>query len=115
MKFVYYWSPFISKVATIRSVINSAESLKKYSKNDFEPIILNVAGEWNFFKKSMNIHNIKIVDLTTSKILDGKFNYFLKLNENNLKNFEINSKKKVRQFKTFRHHNQLINILNTNV
>ena len=72
MKFVYYWSPFISKVATIRSVINSAKSLKRYSKNDFEPIILNVAGEWNFFKKKMKIHNIKIIDLTTSKILDEK-------------------------------------------
>ena len=45
MKSVYYWCPYISKVATIRAVIKSAESLKRYSKNNFEPVILNVAGE----------------------------------------------------------------------
>ena len=30
---IFYWSPFISKVATVSSVIRSAESILKYSKN----------------------------------------------------------------------------------
>ena len=33
MKSVYYWSPFLTHVATISAVIESAKSLKKYSKN----------------------------------------------------------------------------------
>jgi hypothetical protein len=31
-KIVCYWSPFISNVATVKAVINSAMSIKLYSK-----------------------------------------------------------------------------------
>ena len=44
---IYYWCPFIGKVATISAVINSIKSLNKFSKNQFKPSILNVVGEWN--------------------------------------------------------------------
>ena len=43
---VYYWSPFIDKVATTKAVLNSALSLNKYSSKIFEAIIINVFGEW---------------------------------------------------------------------
>ena len=72
MKSVYYWCPYISKVATVKAVINSAESLKKYSNNFLEPVIINVAGEWNHFKKNDNKQNLKFIDLTNSKILENK-------------------------------------------
>ena len=32
MKKIFYWCPFIDKVATIKAVIKSCESFKKYSK-----------------------------------------------------------------------------------
>ena len=38
MKKVFYWSPYLSNVATIRNVINSAYSLTKYNKNSFNDI-----------------------------------------------------------------------------
>ena len=44
---VMHWCPFISKVATVKSVINSAVSLIKFSKEKYKPLILNVVGEWN--------------------------------------------------------------------
>ena len=44
---VFYWSPFTSKVATITAVINSAESLQKFSNNKIKSYIINVFGEWN--------------------------------------------------------------------
>ncbi len=72
MKNVCYWCPFISKVATVRSVIKSAESLKKYSNGKFRPIILNVAGEWNEFRENENNLNIKIVNITNLQILDKR-------------------------------------------
>ena len=70
MKTIYYWCPFVSRVATVRSVIKSAESLKKYSKNKFDPVIINVAGEWNNFIKNTNHLNIRTIKLTNSNILD---------------------------------------------
>ena len=44
---VYYWSPFISKVATASSVIRSAESLKKYSKQNISVSLIDAIGEWD--------------------------------------------------------------------
>jgi len=43
---IFYWSPFISKVATTSSVIRSAESIVKYSKKKNNVNIRNV-----FFRK----------------------------------------------------------------
>ena len=71
MKTIFYWCPFISKVATVRAVIKSAESLKRYSNHKFEPVIINAAGEWNEFKDE-NKFKIKIIDLNKSRILDKK-------------------------------------------
>ena len=45
-----YWCPFLSKVATVRAVLNSAISVKQYSKNKLNPQIINSVGEWNEFK-----------------------------------------------------------------
>ena len=63
---VYYWSPFISNVATTSAVINSIKSIKKFSKNKINCKILNVFKEWDFFKNEIDIYNIDIIDLKTS-------------------------------------------------
>ena len=46
----YYWSPFISNVATVKAVINSAISIKKFSQK-INPTIINAIGEWNEYEK----------------------------------------------------------------
>jgi len=62
---IYYWCPYLTNIATIKSVIRSAKSLKKYIKlkqNEKNEIsILNTIGEWSFLKK--NLFNIKIKNL----------------------------------------------------
>ena len=62
---IYYWCPFLSNVATINSVKNSASSLKKYSKINFnkdkDVSILNSCGEWSYLQS--NDLNIKIKNL----------------------------------------------------
>tara|TARA_Y100000590_G_C15618742_1_gene976763 strand:- start:71 stop:1216 length:1146 start_codon:yes stop_codon:yes gene_type:complete len=63
MKKIFYWSPYLTNVATISAVINSIKSVKKYSKN-YEPILINVCGEFDDFKKDLNSKNIKIINLT---------------------------------------------------
>ena len=60
---IYYWCPFLTNIATINAVKNSAFSLKKYTKSSHKLSvkILNSFGEWNFLKK--NNENIDIVDM----------------------------------------------------
>ena len=66
MKLVYYWSPFLTHVATISSVIESAKSLKKYSKK-YEPVIIDACGEFESYKKILIKNQIKTIDLTSFK------------------------------------------------
>ncbi len=44
---IFYWSPFFTNIATIMAVINSANSLKLYSKkNQFDVSMIDAIGEW---------------------------------------------------------------------
>ena len=56
---IYYWSPHTSYVATIKSVLNSALSLEKYGKNNFDVSIIDVNGEW----KDIESKRIKFIRL----------------------------------------------------
>ena len=55
---IYYWCPYLTNIATIKSVIRSAKSLKKYTKLNLgeinEVTILNDDGT-KFFKKELII------------------------------------------------------------
>ena len=59
-KKVFYWSPFTSKVATVFSVMNSAQIINKYSnKSGIEATIIDAVNEWEVFddeiiKKKIN-------------------------------------------------------------
>ena len=57
---ILYWCPFISKVATIKAVVNSAEGLIKYSKNTIKPEIINVFGEWSGYQNELYQKNIPL-------------------------------------------------------
>jgi glycosyltransferase involved in cell wall biosynthesis len=59
---IFYWSPFIDHVATIKAVINSAHSVKKFSKNKV-PYIIDVFGEWIPYYEEINIKKINIIKL----------------------------------------------------
>ena len=72
MKKIYYWCPFIAPVATTKAVINSAYSLKLYSKKNYEPWIINLAGEWDIHKEDLKDKKIKLIELTSSKIINNK-------------------------------------------
>ena len=50
---VFYWSPHISHVATVTAVLNSAESLIKYSNKKYYVSIINAIGEWTFCKEDI--------------------------------------------------------------
>ena len=65
---VYYWSPCLNKVGTLKSTINSAISLSKYSKCKYDVKVINICGEWNEYENLLKENNIDI--------LNFNFNYF---------------------------------------
>ena len=80
MKKIFYWSPFLSNVATIGNVLNSAYSLSKYGKSSFNTYILDILGEWSGKKKDLlakNINHIKLgklkINLPISGYLKSRF------------------------------------------
>ena len=63
MKRIYYWSPHLSNdIATIKSVKNSASSLKDYS-NSYSVSILDAVGEWKENKIFFENKKIDIICL----------------------------------------------------
>ena len=86
MKKIFYWSPYLSNVATIRNVVNSAYSLIKYDKISFRTYILDVFGEWA--TKRNELYQKKIDYL---KISNLKINFVSKLKKiNNEKGIDVN-------------------------
>ena len=68
MKKIFYWSPYLSNVATIRNVVNSAYSLIKYDKISFRAYILDVFGEWDIKKKELSEKKIEYLKISNLKI-----------------------------------------------
>lgn len=60
-KKVYYWSPFLSPIATCKAVINSAYSLSKFSDN-YESSILNFFCEFDSFRDQIRKKNINLIN-----------------------------------------------------
>ena len=62
-KEIYYWSPFLGRIATVRSVINSMIGLKRYRGNQYKINLINCNGEWNSYKSRLKREHINILDL----------------------------------------------------
>ena len=60
---IYYWCPYLTNIATIKSVLRSAKSISQNNKtNNINKVgILNSSGEWDFQKQ--NSARIEIVNL----------------------------------------------------
>ena len=74
MNEILYWSPFISKVATVKSVINSADAVNCYLNYKYKAIIIDAVNEWDEYKNELNKKNIKIIHLNKN----STFNFFKK-------------------------------------
>ena len=66
---VLYWCPFISKVATVKAVINSILGLLKYSNQKYKPEVINVFGEWNDLNHELKPKKIEL----TSQLINVSF------------------------------------------
>jgi len=66
-KSIFYWSPHLNPVGTLKSTLNSALSLKRYN-NRYDVFVINACGEWNEYKNFFSDNSIKLIKLN--------FNYF---------------------------------------
>ena len=66
---IYYWSPFFTNIATIKAVIKSAESIKRYSKKKIDVALINSIGEWNNYEKEIN-PRVNIINLGKAKLIN---------------------------------------------
>ena len=61
---IFYWSPWLGNVGTVKAVINSAYSLNKYSNGKLKSVLLNSVGEWYEHQDLKNKEkNIDIINL----------------------------------------------------
>ena len=68
MKTIFYWSPCLSKVGTVKSTLNSALALSKYTKEEYKIKIINTCGEWDEYSEIFKENGIELIEF--------KFKYF---------------------------------------
>ena len=81
-KSIYYWSPCLTNIATVKATINSAVSLTKYS-NEYDVKIINVCGEWSKYKNYLSKKNVSIENLS--------FDYYNLLPKNGFVKYRIST------------------------
>ena len=63
---IFYWSPFLTKIATEKAVINSIFSINKYLRAKIYTFLIEVIGEWQ--NQKVNIDQKKNKYKKTIKI-----------------------------------------------
>ena len=71
MNKILYWSPFTTKVATVKSVINSAEAINKYLNDRYKAIIVDAVNEWQDYTQELNRKNIEVIHLNKNSIFNS--------------------------------------------
>ena len=72
MNKIFYWSPFNSKVATVKSVINSAESMNRFFINKrFKTSIIDAVHEWRDFETEIKEKKIELIYLNKNSFFNS--------------------------------------------
>ncbi len=61
-KKIFYWSPCLNPVGTVKSTINSAISAMKFGKDKYDVTLINAFGEWDEHSDFLKQNGIKIID-----------------------------------------------------
>lgn len=65
----FYWSPFLTPIATPKAVVNSAFALQKFSKDNHCSII-NFFGEFNTFNEELKKKKINTINFYKSSLIN---------------------------------------------
>ena len=61
-KNIFYWSPCLNPVGTVKSTLNSAISLKRFNK-EYDVSIINACGEWDNHQDILEKNSIDLINL----------------------------------------------------
>ena len=61
-KKIYYWSPCLNPVGTVKSTLNSAVSVMQYGSNFFDVTLINACGEWDEYLDYFKDNHVKIIN-----------------------------------------------------
>ena len=84
-KKIFYWSPCLNPVGTVKSTLNSALSLAQYGRNDFDVTVINAFGEWDQYLELFEKNNVKVINfkikfykfLPKVGYIQSRFSYFI--------------------------------------
>jgi len=60
-KKIFYWSPCLNPVGTVKSTLNSAVSAMQYGSNLFDVTLINACGEWDEYLDFFKENDVKII------------------------------------------------------
>jgi len=61
-KKIFYWSPCLNPVGTVKSTLNSAVSAVQYGSNFFDVTLINACGEWDEYLGYFKENHVKIIN-----------------------------------------------------
>ena len=61
-KKIFYWSPCLNPVGTVKSTLNSAVSVMQYGSNFFDVTLINACGEWDDYLDYFKDNHVKIIN-----------------------------------------------------
>ena len=84
-KKIFYWSPCLNPVGTVKSTINSIKSVQSYGYKEFDPYLINACGEWDDYEDILLENQIKLINfrikffrlLPKQGFFQSRFSYFL--------------------------------------
>ena len=63
-KTIYFWSPHLTNVGSVKSVLNSALAFAKFANEKYSVKMIDVFGEWCDYKDVLKENNIEKINLT---------------------------------------------------
>jgi glycosyltransferase involved in cell wall biosynthesis len=84
-KKIYYWSPCLNPVGTVKSTLNSAVSVMQYGSNFFDVTLINACGEWDEYLDYFKDNHVKVINfkykffknLPKNGYIQSRFSYIL--------------------------------------
>ena len=84
-KSILYWSPCLNPVGTVKSTINSAIAVSRYSKDKFNVQLINTCGEWSGYENICKYNNVEMYNfgynfyklLPKTGFLASRFSYLM--------------------------------------
>ena len=61
-KKIFYWSPCLNPVGTVKSTLNSAVSAIQYGEKNFDVTLINACGEWDQYLDYFKNNHVKIIN-----------------------------------------------------